>query len=202
MKRTSSLPHRRIFGLLFGLVVLFALGGSVAAGANEDREASVAIPERGEASHFVVPPPLPGGEGGPCSLSHRLSGSDPFSHVTSVPHWMPHNAHASRRSLAAAWSCAGGVVVLEFGSGVQVGLEPGWGDVPAARAWAGLVEEQGHGRVEEIRGAPALLQEPGTGVRRGQVLVIDGDTLIRVLGNWQLAAEELAGIAGSVGPQG
>ena len=191
-------PWTRKRRMIPALVLLAASSGCAAPATDARQHTDVTISEQAAREGPTVPLP-PGAEGGPCALSHRLHSADPWPKMTAVPHWMPHHEQASQASSKAAWSCGGGVIVFDFTSGVRVTLEPGWGDVPAADAMAGLAEEQGYGRVGEVRGEPALLQEPGTGARRrGHVLVIDGNTLIRVLGNGQLAARELAEITASL----
>ncbi len=140
-----------------------------------------------------------GGEGGPCMFSHRLNKADPFDGITSVPHWYPHTDVASRALLEAAWSCAADVVVLEFRSGVDVYLEPGWGTVPnPGEKWTDMAAEPDGGDVLEVRGAPALVTEPGASHPRGGVLVIDGGTLVRVLGNGNIPAAGLVRVANSM----
>ncbi|HYF72949.1 MAG TPA: hypothetical protein VD864_09010 [Nocardioides sp.] len=114
--------------------------------------------------------------------------------MSQTPVWAP----AKGPALAAAWTCAGELPAFTYGE-TTLFLEPGWGGIDVKTKFAGLAEEAG-GYVDTIDGAPALIQpatEPGT---KPQVLMVRGDTLIRLLGVEGGQVDEATTLAESMRP--
>lgn len=136
--------------------------------------------------------------GEPCPGAKRHSLPE-LAALADVPVWMPNSTVASPTTFDGAWTCIGGnTPLLTFGP-VMVSFESGWGDVDAQEKWTGMVEEFGEGRVETILGEPALVEPVTADAPKGQVLlIVNGDTLIRVLGDGSVPVSQLADVARSI----
>lgn len=94
------------------------------------------------------------------------------------------------------WLCAGKMPAVTFRGGA-VYYEPGWAGVDVEQKWADLISDVG-GRTVDIRGHLALVQ-PATGEEtKPQVMIVIGDTLVRLLGPVGGSSEPLLTIADSL----
>lgn len=151
-----------------------------------------------QGSEFVMPS-IPPGQ--PCAYAHGVTLAQLPTLVAS-PVWMPDTADASVSNLAGAWVCTGDGA-LTFANGVTVTYESGWSGVPdPAAKWAEIVAQRKAGSVGTVLGQSALLGPPGSAYPFGEVLVVvDGDTLMRLWGNGKLPLTQLIDIANSINPQ-
>jgi hypothetical protein len=144
----------------------------------------------------VIQPLIKPGE--PCPGAQQYALSE-LVNVADVPVWMPNSDAASRSNLTGAWTCQNSSQpLLAFASGVNVTYEPGWAGVDASKQWQTLIDFYHIGRVETVLGRPALVYDVGKSAPDGQVMVLDDDTLIRVVGNGSVTTSQLVDVANSI----
>jgi len=111
-----------------------------------------------------------------------------------VPVWTP--APASGEALTDGWTC-GDTPVLMYGGDIQVSYEAGWSDVDVDKKFAALAKDYG-GTVGTVLGRSALIQSAAETGDNNQVLVVVGDTLIRVLASDSVDVDRLVALADSL----
>jgi len=138
----------------------------------------------------------------PCFGAEQADLLDLPERVAAVgPIFMPTSRQASALNLASTQTCEGSpMVVLEFASGISISYEPDWGSVDAEAQWAGLIEQAGDGHIETILGQPALIQPTSEARPRSQIMIVRGDTLIRLLADASVPVEDLIAAAKSLSP--
>ena len=107
-----------------------------------------------------------------------------------APVWIPNEKGPQ---LTSTWLCAGEIPALSFKEGT-VYYEPGWENVDVDQKWAALIRDYG-GYTQEINGRTALVQpatDPGT---KPQIMIVRGETLVRILGQEKAAVEPLLNAA-------
>lgn len=98
-------------------------------------------------------------------------------------------------AITRAWRC-GDTPVLMFDD-VQVSYEEGWTGVDIERKWADLAADTG-GTVESIAGHSALVQPADGDGARNQVLIVEGDILIRLLATADVPISRLTELAATL----
>jgi hypothetical protein len=131
-------------------------------------------------------------EGEPC-VGARSVPLNKLGGLANVPVWQP---HPKDLQLTGAWTCIGDTPVLSFGD-VNVFYEAGWGGVDVKAKWASLAKDLG-GTVEDINGTPAYVEPVANGSTKPQIMLVHGDTLVRVLGAPKSDISELRDIAASI----
>lgn len=91
-----------------------------------------------------------------------------------------------------AWVC-GVTPVLMFNT-VQASFESGWSEVDLDAKWAALISQNG-GQVEEIQGRPALVRSASSDGEAQQILLVAGDTLVRLLATEATPIDRLRQVA-------
>ncbi len=135
--------------------------------------------------------------GEPCPAAREHSLTD-LASFAEAPMWMPDAPIASRERLTGAWTCAGGnTPVLTFGP-VKVSFESGWANPNPRPYYEKLIETFGAGQIDQALGLPALVIPPSSEGTLGGVMVIVGDTLIRVVGDGTVPADQLLSIVQSI----
>ena len=110
-----------------------------------------------------------------------------------VPVWLPGDTSPPTTG---AWLCAANIPALTFDTGA-VFFEPAWRGVDVEKKWVALINDYG-GYTVPINDHSALVH-PSTGPNiKPQVLIVKGDTLVRVLGARGAAVEPLLAIAESL----
>lgn len=135
--------------------------------------------------------PLDIAPGTPCVGATKVQLAQALA-AAKTPIWLPDG----RQQLSAAWICGGQTPAFTYGT-TTIFFEPGWGDVDIAAKWADLADDYG-GRIEQINGQLALIQpatSPGT---KSQVMIVHGDTLIRLLGEEGTRVDEAVALANSM----
>jgi hypothetical protein len=110
---------------------------------------------------------------------------------TPAPMWLP--APRSAPALDGAWTCGGITPFLTFGD-IRISYEAGWADVDPKTNWNDLAAAAG-GQVHTILGRSALVQPAVTTDGNNQVLIVVGDTLIRVASPSTVPMDRLVGLA-------
>ncbi len=112
-----------------------------------------------------------------------------ISRAVKVPIMQPDAA------ITRAWRC-GDTPVLMFDD-VQVSYEEGWTGVDIEKKWADLAADTG-GTVESIAGHSALVQPADGDGTRNQVLIVEGDILIRFLATADVPISRLTELAATL----
>ena len=136
---------------------------------------------------------LPVRPGEPCygAEPHSLHN---LAAIADVPVWLPDAAAASEASFTGAWTCGGGIPLLTFGP-VTVSYESGYG---TPLDWERKARDSG-GEVRTILGETGLVERATGAHIKGQVMVvINGNVLVRVLGEPSVPSEDLVAVADSI----
>jgi hypothetical protein len=99
--------------------------------------------------------------------------------------------------LTALWHCSGAGWIYTTSEGVNISFESDWASVDGDRHWPAYVAQNKYGTYAKVRSGMGVIEEPDSN-HTGQVMVIEGSYLIRVLGNSQLRGTELLGVANSI----
>jgi hypothetical protein len=168
----------------FGAGVLVAVGSVALVLADRDGGDSQI---RGADPGAVAPD-----SGGPCMHPTKVTLSEAERRVEDFGLFMPAHADASATSLSSAWICAVaqsdpsiGSVVLEFDSGMLIRFSSDRLVPDPVAEWTTRIAQGSAGRVDSVRGKPALLIPPAqedTEVR-GAVQLVEAGTLVRVSGS-------------------
>lgn len=109
------------------------------------------------------------------------------------PIWLPSKLPSA---VTDAWSCGrGSAPVLMFGN-VQVSYEPGWANVDLDQKWADYIAEDG-GYTTTVGGRTALVHEATDAAPNNEVMLVKGDTLIRLLSVRTVPITKLVNLAKS-----
>lgn len=115
-------------------------------------------------------------EGTPCVGAEEASASE-LEQRGSAPYWTP---SPQGPEVKQTWLCAGQVPALTFDAGT-VFYEPGWANLNAPKKLAELAADYG-GYTEDINGRLALIQPATDAGTKPQIMLIHGNTLVRILG--------------------
>lgn len=111
--------------------------------------------------------------------------------VVDVPVWKPTAAPITR-----AWRCGETPVLMV--DGVQVSYESGWSGVDVEKKWLALAADYG-GEQATIAGHLALVQDAAKASGdSSQVLLVEGDTLVRFLASAEVPISRMTALAGSL----
>lgn len=180
----------------FGVLALHAVG-LVGSDAGTEQAAG------GGASNGGLNPQSPGitlpvKSGEPCFEAVKYPVQE-VARLAPTPIWMPNSEEASEKNLIGAWICAkAGPATLTFASHAEINFEPGWQGVDPEKKWSSFIDSWGTGQIQTISGIASLVDPPSEEAPRGEVAVISGDTLIRILGDGSLSADQLVDIARSI----
>lgn len=169
-----------------GSVVLISMAGLFSNPERHTTSSQVGTMAAGKNLDFI---PLDVKPGEPCAFAQRGSLEEVASRAE-VPIWLPN------RFSTGAWTCGADAPVVTFGS-IRVFYEPGWSDVDVSDKWTDLANDYG-GYVDTILDRPAFVQPITADSTNSQVMVVNGDVLIRVLGDETVPIEALVGLASSI----
>ncbi|QIK66734.1 hypothetical protein G7072_10635 [Nocardioides sp. HDW12B] len=143
-----------------------------------------------QANDSVVLPVKPGE---PCYAAerHSLKG---LAALADVPVWLPHAQAASSSTFTGAWTCGGDTPLLTYGP-VTISYESGYG---TPLDWERKARDWG-AEVHTVLGEPGVLApSSGADIKSQVMVVIEGDILVRVLGEPTVAPEDLLAVANSI----
>ena len=136
---------------------------------------------------------LPAEPGEPCWSAERHS-IEELAALADVPVWLPDAEAASEASFTGAWTCGGDTPFLTYGP-ITVSYESGYG---TPLDWERKALDSG-GEVRTILGEPGLLtRSTGANVKGQVMVVINGDILVRVLGEPSVPSKDLVAVADSI----
>lgn len=124
--------------------------------------------------------------GEPCPSAVKTS-LDEVSRLVSTPAWLPNSDVIP--PLAGIWMCSG-TPTFDY-AGITFAYEPGWQVEDAAKRWEAMAQQWGRGSVETVLDRPAFVLPASELDPRGEVLVLVGSTLIRVLGDGKTSIDDL-----------
>ena len=183
--------------LTLASALLMSCGSNTSSSTSEAGERVAPVEGKTEVEKPVDHPDsivLPAEPGEPCWSAKRHS-IEELAALADVPVWLPESEPASKATLTGAWTCGGGdTPVLTFGP-ITVSYESGYG---TPLDWERKANDSG-GEVRTILGEPGLLM-PSTGPNiKGEVMVVvNGDILVRVLGEPSVPSDDLVAIADSI----
>ncbi|MFS3130768.1 hypothetical protein ACLM5J_20365 [Nocardioides sp. Bht2] len=115
--------------------------------------------------------------GEPCIGAQKISlaAADDLALSSKIP--LPAFA---RDSVTETWRCAGDTPAFSFGATTMT-LESGWSNVEPREKFSSLAATWG-GKVTTINGVPALVEAPTQEGTKPHIMMLVGDTLVRLLG--------------------
>lgn len=131
------------------------------------------------------------GPGEPCINAVMLP-----SNVTMIRAAVPLPVWAAPPEVAKvtrAWACGGTTPVLMYGD-IQLSFEAGWSGVDIPEKWAALAADYG-GRTDVIQGYQAYVKEPTADGENQEIMIVHGDTLVRLLATGAVPPADLIDLA-------
>lgn len=138
---------------------------------------------------------MPVRSGEPCFHAERWSVRE-VADRADTPVSLPVPSSPDTANLTVAWICGANTAVMTFDD-IRVFYEPGWSDVDVDEKWAVLAHDYG-GSVETILDRPGLVQPLTDDAERPPVMVVNGDVLIRLLGEPSSSIGEMVTLADSL----
>jgi hypothetical protein len=166
------------------VIAASSLGGGTATDQDSGSSAQT-LPPAG--SDFVSPRVF----GQPCAGETAGLNLTDLRSRTEVPIYAPRDG-----VLTGSWAC-GSTPVLFYDNAIEVSYEAGWRDVQIPEKWEALAKDRG-GRIETVAGRSAYVNQPDESTPRRQILIVEGDTLIRLLADRKVSEPELVKIASSL----
>jgi hypothetical protein len=135
----------------------------------------------------------------PCRVGGQRLGTAVWAEEAPAVVGVPSTALASQQNLESVWVCGGSNTVLTYPH-LTVTFEPGWSQQDQTSNWQAMVRDWGVGTVETVDGYPAYVAGASKITPRGELLFVVDGTLVRIIGNGELTADDLMTVGNSLRP--
>lgn len=169
-----------------GLLAFIGPGGADPA-RSHDEDGSPRVPAYPREDTNMVASDL----GKPCRNGTVVGALSTLRAIATTPIWAP-----AKGVVTNAWTC-GSTPVLVYDGPIEVSYEAGWSNVEIPAKWESLATTWG-GRTATLAGRPAYISQPTGDTPRRQIMLVEGDILVRLLADKAVSEETLIEMADSI----